>query len=237
MRVKLSDRLRMSADMVDRCGVVADIGCDHAHTCIWLIQNGIADRCIGTDVRTGPLQKAAQNLELYECTESVELRLCYGLDAVAPDEADVIIIAGMGGELIRDILERDEAANGITRRTLILQPQSHAEYVRRWLDDNGYTICDESMCSDDDKFYQTIKAVLTHGASSLNEPELYFGPVLIGKGHKVLKELLEIEYRKKKYLLEQIDKSNTAESRAKREEVEHMFSIICDAAAAAGRAD
>ena len=150
----------MSANMVDPCGTVADVGCDHAHTCIWLLQNGIAKNCIGMDVRKGPLKKAEENLALYGCSEKVELRLSFGIDELRPGEADTIVIAGMGGEMIRDILEKDKSAQGVLlgAPTLVLQPQTHYECVRGWLSDNGWEIVAEDMCREDDKFYPCIKA-------------------------------------------------------------------------------
>lgn len=240
MLVKLSDRLQMSADLVDECGTVADIGCDHAHTCIWLVQNRKSKRCIGMDVRTGPLQKAKENLALYECTDSVDLRLSFGLDELNSGEADTIIIAGMGGEMIRDILDRDAGHNRVLEAdkppVLILQPHSHVWDVRRSIYGHGYTIVDESICHEDDKFYPVIKAVradaLDEGVCNRKEPdetELYFGPVLLERRDPVLAQFVEIEYRKKQYLLEQISHSTTAEALNKRAEVEAVYSTIREA--------
>lgn len=240
MLVKLSDRLQMSVDLVDKCNTVADVGCDHAHTCIWLVQNAKADRCIGMDLRTGPLEKAKDNLQLYECTDKIELRLCYGLDGLEPDEADTVIIAGMGGEMIRDILDRDAECNRVLEAdrppVLILQPHSHVWDVRQSIFNHGYVIVDESMCREDDKFYPAIKAVradcLDGGKDNLKAPdgpELYFGPVLLARRDKVLSQFLEIEYRKKKYLLDRIALSNTPEASLKRREVEGIYGIIREA--------
>ncbi len=246
----------MSANMVDPCGTVADVGCDHAHTCIWLLQNGIAKNCIGMDVRKGPLKKAEENLALYGCSDKVELRLSFGLDELRPGEADTIVIAGMGGEMIRDILEKDKTAGGVLPNSraeqdeelqgslrdrrgtgkvcrnaapvLVLQPQTHYECVRRWLSDNGFRITAEDMCREDDKFYPCIKAKKAE-CFDMDPAEIYFGPRLLAQKHPVLKEFLEIEYRKKRYMLEQISKSDTPEAEAKKAEVMELFDIICDA--------
>lgn len=234
----------MSADMVGPCDTVADVGCDHAHTCIWLLQNGKARRCIGMDVRKGPLKKAEENLELYECADLVELRLSFGLDELYPGEADAIVIAGMGGEMIRDILERDRTARnvlgssddagssgtGTAAPVLVLQPQTHFEYVRTWLAENGWEIADEDMCREDDKFYPCIKAVKAGTSGTLlTSGEIFFGPRLLERKHPVLKEFLEIEYRKKRYMLGQIGKSATPEAEAKKAEVTKLFNIISEA--------
>ena len=230
--------------MVGPCDTVADVGCDHAHTCIWLLQNGTARRCIGMDVRKGPLKKAEENLELYECADLVELRLSFGLEELRPGEANAIVIAGMGGEMIRDILEHDRttrnvlgssaeaglSSTGTAAPVLVLQPQTHFEYVRMWLAGNGWEITDEDMCREDDKFYPCIKAVKagTDG-TPLTSDEIYFGPRLLERKHPVLKEFLEIEYRKKKYMLGQIGKGKTPEAEAKKAEVTKLFNIISEA--------
>lgn len=229
MNVKLSTRLMLTATMVPKGTVVADVGCDHAHTCIWLMQQGIARKCIAMDVRTGPLKKAGENLALYGYEQSVERRLSDGLDKLLPNEADVIIIAGMGGELTRDILDRglDKIGNAV----LILEPHSHVWDVRMWLENHDFEIVQEDMCREDDKYYPAIKAVHAKNGnlSRLTLPELYFGPVLLKMRHPVLEEYLEIEYRKKQYMLEQISKSNTLEAETKRSEVREVFDTICKA--------
>ena len=141
--IKLSQRLLMSLRMVGKAVCVADVGCDHAHTDIKLLKEGIAEKCIAMDVRPGPLEKARKNLELYKCSDKVELRLSDGLDALRPNEADHCIIAGMGGVVMKGILERGLGQEGHLkdcRPVLILQPQSHIYDIRKWLYDNGYVI-------------------------------------------------------------------------------------------------
>lgn len=242
--IKLSARLMMSINMTEPCRTVADVGCDHAHTCIWLIKNQRAGHCIGMDVRTGPLGKATENISLYGCENEIELRLSYGLDELKKGEADTVIIAGMGGELVKDILERDGQHSGIVhlknngeeprnsaRPVLILQPQSHIYEVREYLEELGYVIDDEDMCEEDGKYYVSVRAVPAESlkrvqAHSLSEAEKYFGPVLLAKRHPILKEFLEIEYRKKKHMLEQIGRSETPEAAQRMDEVKHLFEVI-----------
>ncbi|MBO7353129.1 MAG: SAM-dependent methyltransferase [Lachnospiraceae bacterium] len=230
----------MSALMAGRSGTVADVGCDHAHTCIWLLENGMAERCIGMDVRFGPLKKAEENLELYGQSERTELRLGYGLDKLLPGEADTIVIAGMGGDMIRDILDKDSKGAAVTKNKpypfLVLQPQSHFYNVRRWLFDNGFEILNEDFCEEDGKFYPCIRARAIFGYMAEQElqkkhdaVEICFGPKLIERKHPVLIEFLEIEYRKVRYRLDQIAKSDTDEARAKKAEVERFLEIICEA--------
>ncbi len=230
----------MSALMAEHSKTVADVGCDHAHTCIWLLENGMAERCIGMDVRLGPLRKAEENLELYEQKDRTELRLGYGLDKLLPGEADTIVIAGMGGDMIRDILEKDSKTNMVTKQQpypyLVLQPQSHYYNVRKWLFDNGFEILNEDICEEDNKFYPCIRARAIFGYKAEEElqkkhdpVEICFGPILIERKHPVLIKFLEVEYRKTVYRLDQIAKGGTDEAVSRKAEVERFLEIICEA--------
>lgn len=157
-KISLSKRLLMSADMVKFGKVVADIGCDHAHTCIWLIKNGIAERAIAMDVRSGPLEKAKGNISLYGLSDRIELRLSDGLKALCVGEADSIIIAGMGGMLTEQIL-RNGIDKAVAAKELILQPQSDIGLVRRFLRVHDFRITEERMCVEAGKFYNSMRAV------------------------------------------------------------------------------
>ncbi len=161
--IKLSDRLMMSAKMVTEGSVVADIGCDHAHTDIWLVKEGIAKRTIAMDVGEGPLSHASENIRLYGLEAMIETRLSYGLDGLKPGEADSVVIAGMGGTLTTCILNKGKSVLN-TVKELILQPQSDIWMVRRFLREHGFIITDEEMCLEDGKFYNSMRAVLDNRA-------------------------------------------------------------------------
>ena len=103
--IELSLRMKTVADMVKPGGRVCDIGCDHAFVSIYLVANGISDRVIASDVRTGPCAIARDNIARWNMTDRIDLRLGNGLATISPGEVDSIIIAGMGGILITDILE------------------------------------------------------------------------------------------------------------------------------------
>ncbi|MCR5769439.1 MAG: tRNA (adenine(22)-N(1))-methyltransferase TrmK [Lachnospiraceae bacterium] len=219
--IKLSQRLEMSVRMVEKAECVADVGCDHAHTDIRLLSDGTVDRCIAMDVRTGPLEKAAGNLELYGYTENVELRLSDGLDALRPGEVEYVIIAGMGGVVMKNILERGLGAKGHLRDdkpVLVLQPQSHIYDVRKWLYENGYVITDEDMCLEDGKYYFAIKAEPAGdeggkpvqnrpGGYTVSEKELEFGPVLLSGNNELFPEYLDGARRKALRKIRQIRRS------------------------------
>ena len=229
-KIKLSDRLMMSAGMVTRGCCVADVGCDHAHTSIWLVKQGIVSKAIAMDVRKGPLEKARENIRLYGLEGIIETRLSNGLEALKAGEADSIVIAGMGGTLTVDILN-----NGLGKAAaageLILQPQSDIGMVRRFLRENGFSITQEKMCIEDGKFYNAMRVVpgsyceeiLDKRKTDGNElAELYdeFGELLLKSKNPVLKELLIVLQRKNERNLASIKASENERGIAKKRELE-----------------
>lgn len=135
----LSKRLQAAADMVRQGSVVADIGTDHAFLPVYLLQHGVCPFAIAADIKKGPLDAALRTVETACLSKEVSLRLGDGLSPIKPEEADDIVIAGMGGETIVSILENAPWVKD-RRYRLILQPMSRAEQVHRFLYENGFHI-------------------------------------------------------------------------------------------------
>ena len=102
-RIALQPRLRLLAEMTPPGGRLADIGTDHGYLPVWLLQEGRIPSAIASDVGAEPLEHARRTAEEYE-TQGLDFRLCDGLSGIEPAETDTVVIAGMGGETIRDIL-------------------------------------------------------------------------------------------------------------------------------------
>ena len=156
--VPLSRRLETIVELAGSGETVCDVGCDHAHVPIRLLQTGQFRRAIGMDVLPGPLGKAAGNLALYGMEDLVELRLSDGLDAFREGEADAVIITGMGGTLMRDILIREPQKTRSAGR-LVLGPQSDPDKVRAALRILGFKLVDERLTFEDGKYYPVLCAV------------------------------------------------------------------------------
>lgn len=194
-RKRIPKRMLAIADLVDVSRVLADVGCDHAYISINLLEKGKVERIIASDLREGPLNIARDNIRLYGFEDRIETRLCAGLCGYEAGEADTILISGMGGMLVKEILS--ESIDVVRRAdTLILEPQSDLRVVRAYLKDIGFEIIDEDMLNEGGKYYQIIKAVKSKeriedcddlGAMAENE----FGPILIKKKHPVLLEFLK----------------------------------------------
>ena len=159
--IKLSARLKCICDMVQDGANKkihgADIGCDHGYISIYLVQEKIADRMLAMDINEGPLKRAEENIREYALSDRIETRLSDGLSALSHKEADTVIIAGMGGKLMADILFKDkDKLKGID--SLVLQPQSDIPEFRRELIKNGFEIADERIIYDEGKYYFPMRA-------------------------------------------------------------------------------
>lgn len=199
--ILLSDRMLSVANMVTKGNVVCDVGCDHGFVSIYLVKKAISPRAIAMDVRQGPLDAAREHVKAYALTDYIETRLSDGVSAVAAGEADSLICAGMGGRLVKRILEEGKDKVRLMKE-LILQPQSEIRGVREYLRRQGYMIAAENMVLEDDKYYPVIKAVFT-GETSLPENgdgtedledikrvEDKYGPLLLKSRNPVLKGFL-----------------------------------------------
>lgn len=154
----LSRRLQAVADMVTKGNRVCDVGCDHGYVSIYLVKQGISPRVLAMDVRGGPLGAAREHVAGQALEDRIETRLSDGLHNYNIGEAQSLVCAGMGGRLMRRILEEDKVKTD-SFRELILQPQSEIEQFRRFLRENEYLIQDEDIVEEDGKFYQVIRAV------------------------------------------------------------------------------
>lgn len=153
---KLKERLYTVSTLVPFGSRVADIGTDHGHLPIYLIQQGISPFCIACDIKEKPLTSAIANIQKVG-VDKIETRLGAGLEPISPDEVDCITIAGMGGEVIASILADCRWAKN-QRYTLILQPMTSADALRRFLCENGFSIESETACEENRKVYTIIKA-------------------------------------------------------------------------------
>lgn len=151
----LDGRLSVCASLVRKGAHLADVGTDHAYLPVWLAKNGLITSAVACDVREKPLRSGQENIEYYKVGDIVTTRLSDGLDEVKPEEADDVVIAGMGGELIADIISRAPWLKSAEKR-LILQPMTKPELLRRFLCENGYSIESETPCAHGGKFYTVL---------------------------------------------------------------------------------
>ncbi|MDH6366775.1 MULTISPECIES: class I SAM-dependent methyltransferase [Breznakia] len=151
--MKISKRLQAIADFVDQDAIIADIGCDHAQLACALVNDGIAKKAYACDIGREPLEAAKKTIERSECTDKVEAILCDGLELV-PADADIFIIAGMGFETIKHILENSEDKLKQARK-IIIQSNKDVEKLRMFISEKRYHIQEEVVVHDH-HYYQIL---------------------------------------------------------------------------------
>ena len=167
----LQPRLALLARLVSVGASLADVGTDHGYLPVYLLQKGAIARAIASDINALPLEHARSTAYDYGVTHGIDFRLCAGLDDIAPQEVDTVVIAGMGGETIIEILKN---APWTRNKTLLLQPMTKPELLRIYLTENGYTITREHLVRDKDTLYAVL--IATGGESApLTAAQAYCG--------------------------------------------------------------
>lgn len=156
----LDPRLYAAASFVRKGSAVCDVGTDHGRLAVWLLLNGITDHVTACDINEKPLAAAAQTARKYGTDRQIRLRLSDGLAAVPAEEAEDIVICGMGGELIAKLISDCPYAKEKQRR-LILQPMTQIPYLRRCLYSAGFAILAERPAADRGHLYTVLHCVYT----------------------------------------------------------------------------
>lgn len=225
---KLSKRLETVASFVPTGAVVADIGSDHAYLPCYLIHKGIAARAVAGEVVKGPYESAVRQVRTEGLTDKITVRMADGLAAVEQDDhVDTVTIAGMGGPLIVNILEKHpQSLKSVTR--LILQPNIHAKAIREWALQNGWALQDEVILREDDKVYEVL--VLQRGAMSLTEAEILLGKQLSANRSDVFVEKWTREITNWQRVLTAIEAAaSTPENETKRKELQQLIDMVQEA--------
>lgn len=205
--MQLDSRLSAVANLVRENIKFADIGTDHAYLPVFLIENGKINNAIAADLRKGPIENARETVEAHNLTEKIELRLSDGLDNFSDGEVNEIAVAGMGGLLISQFVERTEwLKNGDIH--LILQPMTHEEELRKTLFDNGFIIDSEVVAEDTDKLYIIISAYYYGDATAYTDLDLIVGRLPLKQDKLSKKYLAKIytKYNKKLIALKNANK-------------------------------
>lgn len=215
----ISLRLRTICNMVAGEKIGADIGTDHAYIPIYLVKNGICEGFIASDINKGPVEKAKFNIGLEGLQDKIQCRLGGGLNAILPKEVDFAIIAGMGGNLIRDIIiEGQDVFKEL--QYAILQPVQNPEVLREFIYKNGYRIIDEDLCIDENKFYEIIKVKYDniHYEKEIDPIFYEVSKILIDKKHPFMKQYVELKLTKYNKIFTSINE-NTVLANNRREEL------------------
>ena len=197
-------RLDTICEMVDQNAIVHDIGCDHAYLLLKLynnIQYGYA-----LDVAKKPLNAAIKTINENNISDKVTTILSDGLEKVDPTIADTIVIAGMGAELIVEILSKYDFVKS-AKYTFLLQPMTKSEFLRQYLYQNGFIITQERVSIEERRHYTIIKCKYSGTNKSVNIIDCYVSDALLKDNHH--KEYINYKISKLKTICNNIkDKSN-----------------------------
>lgn len=228
--VRLTSRLSSLAGYIKQGERVIDVGTDHGLLPIYLIQNNITNKVILADINEGPLEKAKGNLEragiilgsssytldplpsskssLYSKVSqpTLDIRQGDGLDVMEKGEADKAVIAGMGGNLIIDIMARDiEKSKSME---FVLQPRKKQERLSKWLYKNGFTIKDESLVKEGFYIWQIIHVIPVRDTCYKREIDFAINPILIEKCDPLLSDFIQQKLKTLKKIYNEASKGS-----------------------------
>lgn len=195
--MRINDRLKTIGDLVDANSFCLDVGCDHAFLDIYLVKRNKNIKAIASDIATGPIDIAKQNIKSEGLEGKIEVRQGDGLDTYS-DEVDTVIISGMGGRNMIGIFKRHlEVLKKV--KTIILSPNNYQIDVKKFLNKHGFYIAFEEFVKDKKFIYQVI--VFKKGKKHYTKKELFFGPKFLEKKGKLFKEYYNRELLSRKILL------------------------------------
>ena len=192
--MQLDERLAAIAAFVPHGTTLADIGGDHAYLAATLVMEGTARRAVVGDLSAGACAAARRTTQAWRLTREIDVRQGDGLSVLVPGEAEAIVIAGMGGALITEILSAAPAVLACVQ-TLVLQPMNSAAKLRRWLYENDWNIVDEILARANGRLYEIIRA--EHGAAEMpDEVLLSIGAKLFEKRDPLLRAHITAQIEK-----------------------------------------
>lgn len=200
-------RLEEIINLVEDNSIVADIGTDHGIVPYELIKSNKAKKVIASDISEKSLDKLREKLDYLDEPEKIILNVSDGLNNLNEYQVDTIIISGMGGNLIVDILNKNiDVAN--SANCLILGANNSLSVLRKFLHDNSFEIIEEVDLFENDKYYQIIK-VKVGKQLFLNEYEYEFGKFLIDNKSENLKQYIQQQVENKKIILSNISEKDS----------------------------
>ena len=225
--MELSKRLKRIAEHVDKCESVADIGTDHGYIPIYLVKEGICEKAIASDINKGPIEKAKVNVAFEGVSNKIKCLLGPGLNPLKVGEVNGVILAGMGGNLTRDILLAD--MEKVKKYDfIILQPAQNPEVLREFLYKNDYEIIDEDLIKDEGRFYELFKVKYNENSEKLVfEDGLYYevSPLLREKNHPLFKEFIEEKINRCETILSFI-KEDTEAAKKRKSDLEEKINKL-----------
>ncbi|WP_239253973.1 tRNA (adenine(22)-N(1))-methyltransferase [Listeria ilorinensis] len=227
---QLSKRLHKVVSYLPEGARLADIGSDHAYLPCYAVLNKQASFAIAGEVVEGPFKSAKKQVEKLSLTEQIQVRKGDGLAVLtADDQIDTIVIAGMGGSLIRSILEKDsDRLVGVKR--LILQPNLAAHKLRSWAEDNQFALIAEAILMEDQKIYEILVLERVARPVQYTEKERFFGPFLLEEKNEAFQTKWLHEKKNWHKIIQTIEQKSSihSENQPKLKELKHKIQLVED---------
>ena len=226
----ISSRLVKIIDMIPESDTVADIGTDHGYVLIELLKRGKIKRGIASDNKEMPLEKARKNAEAERVEVLMDFRLGSGFETLNAGEANGAVIAGMGGILIRELMEN--SLDVIKEMDFILlQPAQNPEILREYLYTNQFKVVDEELVREDRRYYEymVVKFDPCKSTSLENHIDYTIGDILLKKKHPLLEEYLTSKTKEMEEILSKINiTSENAKTRSRiiNQKINELRSVI-----------
>ena len=225
--MKLSNRLETIVGLIPKNSILADIGTDHGYIPRHVIEKKISKFVIATDISSPSLDKTREIVKNEKLDKMIDTRLGDGLSPIKEFEVDVVLIAGMGGILISEILQSAKEKLD-TFGNYIFQPMVGADELRKYLVNNGFQIINEELSKEEDKIYEIILA--QRGLQVFeNRIDYEINPLLIEKKHPLWKEMISNKIKQKEKILDEIKDIQTEKSKTRSKELLeeiHIYSEV-----------
>lgn len=223
--MEVSKRINFIIENLDVVETLADIGTDHGYVPLLALEKGLCKKAIACDINKEPLDKAKLNAILEGIDDELDFRLGGGFEPLNVGEADQVVIAGMGGNLIRDILE--EGKEKVKEcSSIILVPAQNPEVLREYLYTNAYEVIKEDLCEDEGLYYEMFKVKKSEEAGVALDSIYYeVSPMLLRQKHPLMKEYLQYKIEDYNKILGFITES-TVTANKRREDIKEKINII-----------
>lgn len=194
-----SKRIEFIISNLEKVTTLADIGTDHGYVPLLALRNKLCEKAIACDINKDPLAKGKLNAILEGLDDKIEFRLGNGFEPLNVNEVEEVVIAGMGGNLIRDIIEED--LNKVAScKYLVLIPAQNPEVLREYLYKNDFEVIKEDLCFDEGIYYELFKVRKAEGnATELDRIYYEISPMLLRSKHPLMKDYIDYkidEYNK-----------------------------------------
>lgn len=231
--IKLSDRLNMIAEEIEKGETMADIGTDHGFLPVYLIQKGISPYAVLGDISVPTLEKSRETAREFLNPNQYSCRCGNGFEILKEGEVDVVVIAGMGSKEMCDIIGKDiEKSKSFSK--MILQPRKDIGILRYFLYKNGFSIEGEKLVRER-KYICEILTVRPKEDSDFwnkmrEEPEISIKwevpEYYLNKGESLDIQLIKRKIKREKNIIKSKSLSKTADDSVNKKNIEYLERII-----------